>query len=273
MNSSRFQPGLGRQLAEDQEGACAREAAAFRIEEELWAVPHVQERASASQVTPECLCSLPADRHDPLLGALADAANDPRVEVDARLLQADCFADPQACPVQELDKRAVAQSAWRRPVRGLDETFGFSRGKRARQCAASSRQVELGGGIVGTYTEQRLMAEEGADRGDPPRDRRWRQTGGAQLCEVLLELLRRDPADGPVEPGCQRGEVATVRVDCLRRAASRKQREKALDLGIGRRWFHRAGFVVRVESPARGGVCAQGQSNEIAAVLAPLLPP
>ena len=108
MNSSRLQPGLGCELPEDQEGACAREAAALRIEEELWAVPHVQERASTSQVTPERLRGLPADRHDPLFRALADAANDARVEVDTRLLQVDRFTDSQARAVQELDESAVA---------------------------------------------------------------------------------------------------------------------------------------------------------------------
>jgi hypothetical protein len=53
MDSSRFEPGFGCQLAEDQERACAREAAALRVEEELWAVPHVEERASPSKVTPQ----------------------------------------------------------------------------------------------------------------------------------------------------------------------------------------------------------------------------
>ena len=86
------------------------------------------------------------------------------------------------------------------------------------------------------------MAEEGADRGDPARDRRRRQTGGAQFREVVLELLGRHLADGPVEPGRQCGEVAAVRVDRLRRAASREQREKAFDFGIGRRRFHEARF-------------------------------
>src|SRR6266540_7442286 len=198
MNSSRLQPSFGRELAEDQEGACARKAAALRIEEELWAVPHVQERASPSQVTPEGLCGLSADRHDPFLRALADAANDACVEVDTRLLQADRFADPQACAVQELDESAVPQSARRRAVRGLDEPLGFRRGKCAWQCAPASRQVELGGGIVGACAEQCLVAEEGADCSDPPRDRRRRQAGGAQLGEVVLELLRCYLADGPV---------------------------------------------------------------------------
>src|SRR5882724_9549571 len=101
VNSFGLEPGLGRQLAEDQEGACAGEPAALRVEEELGSVPHVQERASPSQVTPQCLGGLPADRDDPLLRALADAANDACVEVDARLLQTDGLADSQARAVEE----------------------------------------------------------------------------------------------------------------------------------------------------------------------------
>ena len=108
MNASRFEPGCGGELAEDQEGAGAREPAALRVEEELWAVAHVEERASACQVAPECLRGLPADRHDPLLRALADAAHDACVEVDTRLLQADRFADAQAGAVKELDESTVA---------------------------------------------------------------------------------------------------------------------------------------------------------------------
>ena len=193
----------------------------------------------------------------------------PGVEIDARLLQADRFADAQSCAVEELDECAVAQSARRRPVRGLDEALGFRRGKRARQRAPASRQVELGRGVVGACAEQRLVAEEGADRGDPSRDRRRRQPGGAELGEVLLELLRRDPADGPVEPGRQRGEVAAVRVDRLRRAPSREQREKAFDFGIELRRSPRRRFRGERRIASRGAVSAQGRANEIAVVLAP----
>src|SRR5712691_1170895 len=108
MDPPRLQPRLGGELAEDQEGTGAREAAALRVEEELRTVAHVQERAPSSQVTPEGLRGLPADRHDPLLRALADAADNAGVEVDTRLLQADGLADPQAPAVQELHESAVA---------------------------------------------------------------------------------------------------------------------------------------------------------------------
>src|SRR5213596_1030963 len=139
MDPFRLEPGLGCELAEDQEGACAREPAALRVEEELGPVPHVQERASPSQVSPECLRGLPADRDDPFLRALADAADDARVEVDAGLLQTDGLADPQARAVQELDESSVAQGARRRAVRRLDEPLRFRRGKRARKYAPASR--------------------------------------------------------------------------------------------------------------------------------------
>src|SRR6476659_9648026 len=121
MNTSGVEPGRGGELAEDQEGAGTREPAALRVEEELRAVPHVQERASAAQVTPECLRGLPADRHDPLLRPLADAADDACVEVDARLLETNGFADPQPCAVQELDESAVSQRARRHSIGGFDE--------------------------------------------------------------------------------------------------------------------------------------------------------
>src|SRR2546430_4166231 len=101
MDSFRFEAGLGRQVPQDQEGAGAREPAAFRIEEELGSVPCVQERASPSQVTPQCLRGLPADRDDSLLRALADAPNDACVEVDARFLETHGLADPQAGAVQD----------------------------------------------------------------------------------------------------------------------------------------------------------------------------
>src|SRR5713101_5084330 len=107
MNSFRLEPGLGCQLAEDQEGAGARQAAALRVQEELGSMPHLQERASPSQVTPHCLRGLAADRNDPLLRALADAPDDACVEVDARLRQPDGVALPEASLVEGLDDRSV----------------------------------------------------------------------------------------------------------------------------------------------------------------------
>ena len=114
MDSFRLESCFRRELAQDQKGAGAREPAALRVEEELRSVPHVQEWASPSQVTPQCLRGLAADRDDPLLRALADAPDDACVEVDARLLQTDGLADPQARAVEKLDECSVAERARRR---------------------------------------------------------------------------------------------------------------------------------------------------------------
>src|SRR4051794_20386975 len=111
MDTFGLEPGLGRQLAEDQKCTGPREAAAFRVEEEFRAVTHVQEWAPTTQVTPQCLRGLPADRDDALLRAFADAAHESRLQIDTRLLQADRLADPQSGAVQKLDERAVAKGA------------------------------------------------------------------------------------------------------------------------------------------------------------------
>ena len=77
------------------------------------------------------------------------------------------------------------------------------------------------------------MAEEGAHGRNAPADRRGRQPRRAQLGEVALELLGRDSCDRPVEPTPERREVPAVSLDGLRRARTRKQREKPFDLGVG----------------------------------------
>ena len=109
---------FARELAQDEEGSGPRERAAFRVEKELRTVPAVEMRASSRQVTAECLDRFPADRDDPLLAALADRPDQPLVEVDAGLVDAESLADPQPGAVEELDERAgrgggvVPAAAW-----------------------------------------------------------------------------------------------------------------------------------------------------------------
>jgi hypothetical protein len=93
------------------------------------------------------------------------------------------------------------------------------------------------------------VAEEGADGCDPSRNRCRRETGRAEFREVLLELLRGDLADGPVEPDRQRFEITPVRVDRLRRPPRREQREEAFDLGIDWWCLHGCRFGAGGESP------------------------
>src|SRR5258707_8903327 len=172
MDTTWLEPCLFREAALDEKGARARERPAARIEEELGAVALVEIRPPARQVAPQRLDGFASHRHDALLRALADAADDALLEIDARLVEADGLADAQACAVEELDERLVAERARRRSRGGVDQPLGLAGRKRARQGAPPPRQGDLGGGVVAARTEQHLVAVEGADRRDAARDRR-----------------------------------------------------------------------------------------------------
>src|ERR687888_648503 len=87
-----LEAGLRRESAQNQKNACARQPAAFRVEEELWPVAGVQVRTSACEVPSERLRGLSADWDDAFLRAFAHTAHEARVEIDARLVQPDRLA-------------------------------------------------------------------------------------------------------------------------------------------------------------------------------------
>src|SRR5205085_4589918 len=66
----RLEARLLRQAAQDQEHACARQATALSVEEELRPMPPIEMRPSARDVAPERVGRGPAERHDSLLRAL-----------------------------------------------------------------------------------------------------------------------------------------------------------------------------------------------------------
>src|SRR5262249_24777049 len=68
--TSRPEPRLLGQAAEDQECPGPRQRATLRIQEELGTVAPVEERPPAGEVAAERLDGRPADRDDPLLAAL-----------------------------------------------------------------------------------------------------------------------------------------------------------------------------------------------------------
>ena len=143
----RLEAGVRRQPPQDQERAGAGERAALGVEEELRPVPAVEVRAAAGEVAPQRFDRLAADRDDPLLAALADrgrAAGRGR----RRPVEADRLADAQARAVEQLDERAVAERARRRPGRGVDQALGLAGRERARQRVVRARQLELRGRVV-----------------------------------------------------------------------------------------------------------------------------
>src|SRR5579864_3006501 len=92
VDALRLEPGRGRQPAEDEERARTGERAALRVQEELGPVAPVEVRPPAGEVAAEGLDRLAADRDDALLRALAEAADEPAVEVDRRLVEAERLA-------------------------------------------------------------------------------------------------------------------------------------------------------------------------------------
>ena len=87
----------------------------------------VEVRPAAREVAAERLGGVPADRDDALLAALADHADEPVVEVDARLVEPDRLGDAQAGAVEQLDERLVAQRARLRAGGGLDQALRLAR--------------------------------------------------------------------------------------------------------------------------------------------------
>jgi hypothetical protein len=112
---------------ENQERAGPCQGASLGVQEELRPVAPVEMRPAAREVAAESLDGLPADRDNPLLAALADGPDETLVQVDARFVEPDRLADPQAGAVEELDKCPVAERARRRPRRGLDQPLRLAR--------------------------------------------------------------------------------------------------------------------------------------------------
>ncbi len=189
-------------------------------------------RPAAGEVAAQRLDGLAPDRDDALLGALAEAADEPLLEIDAGALEPDRLAHAQARAVEQLDERPVAERARAGADGRLDQALGLAGRERPRQRAPAARQLELGRRIVGARAEQHLVAVEGADRRDAARDRRRRAARGAQRRDVAGEVVRGRVGRRPAEEGREVGEVAPVRVDGPRREPRRGEREEAVDGGV-----------------------------------------
>jgi len=93
VNSLRLQTGAFGEAAQDHERSCAGEPSALGVQEELLPVAAVEMRAAASQIPAYRLCGGTAERDDALFSPFAETADETLIQVDAGLLEADCFAD------------------------------------------------------------------------------------------------------------------------------------------------------------------------------------
>src|SRR4051794_31995692 len=159
------------EAAQDQESACAGEAATLRVQEELRTVPPVEIGTPVSEVASERIDRVPADRDDALFVALAGATDEPLFQVDAGAVETDGFAHSEARAVEQLDQCPVAHHSGRRARGGLDQTLGLGGRERAWELAPTAWKLERGGRAVRACPEQDEMPEERAHGGHAPRDR------------------------------------------------------------------------------------------------------
>src|SRR6476619_4232833 len=97
-----LEPCLVGEAAQDEEDTGAGERPAVRVQEQLLPVAAVEVWPTAREVAAEGFRCLPPDRHDPLLGALAEATNESVLEIDGLPAEPDRLADAQAGSVEEL---------------------------------------------------------------------------------------------------------------------------------------------------------------------------
>src|SRR5262245_22973364 len=113
---------------QDEERACARERAALRVEEQFGPVALVEVRAAVRQVTPQRLDGMAADGHHALFAALAGAAYEALLEIDASSVEPDGLAHPEAGAVEQLDEGAIPHGAWGRARGRLDQPLRLATG-------------------------------------------------------------------------------------------------------------------------------------------------
>jgi hypothetical protein len=127
MDALRLEPGLLGEPAQDEECPRAGQRAATGVHEEIGPVAAVEVRTPEREVPAHGLGRGPAEGDETLLPALPDDPDDPGLEVDAALLEADRLGDTQTRPVQELDEGAVAEGSRRRSRGGVDQALDLAR--------------------------------------------------------------------------------------------------------------------------------------------------
>ena len=169
------------QAAQDQERAGAGERASLVVQEQFRPEAAVEVGAAAGEVAAQRLGRRAADRDDALLAALADAADEPLVEIDPRALEPDRLADAQPGAVEQLDEGGVAQRARRRAGRGLDQALGLA----ARASAGAS--------AAGAAPPARPRGCRCASRGEPDA----RRTSGSPRSAARSSPARDRPRGAP----------------------------------------------------------------------------
>ena len=167
----------------------------------------------------------PAERDDPLLRRPCRArARAGRRGRPSGACEADRLADAEAGAVHQLDERAVAHRARRRPVRGLDQALGLGR---ARASAAA-----CAGGAAARSAAAGLSSRAPSSSWCRKKERRAAtRRATVEAREPRGAHARRASARAPRSSSCRRArrrqrrelrQVAPVRVDRARRPPRRR---------------------------------------------------
>ena len=83
----------------------------------------VEVRTAAREVSAKSIHGLPSDRDDTLFAPLAEAADEPVLEVDGLAVEPDRLADAKSGAVEELAEGAVAEGSRRRARRRVEQAI------------------------------------------------------------------------------------------------------------------------------------------------------
>ena len=123
VDALRLEPGLRGQSAQDEENAGAGKWPPVRVEEQFLPVSPVEVRTAAREVSAKSIHGLPSDRDDTLFAPLAEAADEPVLEVDGLAVEPDRLADAKSGAVEELAEGAVAEGSRRRARRRVEQAI------------------------------------------------------------------------------------------------------------------------------------------------------
>ncbi len=129
-------------------------------------------RPAGNKVVRERRRRLPADRHHPLLGALAENADKAVFKVDLLQQQPAELGDAQTAGIEQLQDRPVAQRE-RVATGGSSQKLGdIAGGKRSRDAAGELGTTQKLGEVIGTQPLAHEVTGKAAQRGELPRQAR-----------------------------------------------------------------------------------------------------
>ncbi len=161
------EPGSAGVALDDLVQPLAGEPGAAVVDEQRGLEPVADEpRPAAADVGDERARGGRADRHEPLLGALAAGAQDPGLEVDVAELEPDRLRRTQPAGVHQLQQRAVAEGGRLGTARSLEQLADLVAAQYLRQPAALLGRAQVDGRVVGDEVLAAQVSVERAQAGD-----------------------------------------------------------------------------------------------------------